>query len=266
MKDTYEDMTSYHEDKTKDDDRDITQNVKSLVRVKRSIHVIEGGRSGFDNTVISPHFYNSINFSILMKEHNEGRLVIGITSANVLEGKTLVAANLAVSLALARQAKTLIVDLNVRKPEIHKIFGVSLAPGFVEALTELPITISQTSLKDLFVLSAGNALNHALAAMQLKPKSIADVRGTPAVGLDQLPAFRDIIYSLAKEFDFVIVDLPSIEETSLPVLFAKQLDGVIAVINAGKTKHRDVNKLLNLLGYNHALGFVVNRANVNELI
>ncbi len=259
-------MTSYREDKTNDEEHEITQNVKSLVRVQRSIHFIEGVRPAFDETVISPQFYNNINFSILMKEHSFGKLVIGITSANISEGKTLVAANLAVSLALARQAKTLIVDLNIRKPEIHKVFGVSVAPGFVEALTEFTISVSPTSLKDLFVLSTGNITNNALTAMQLKSKNITNIKNDPVVGLDQLPAFRDIMYSLAKEFDFVIVDLPSIDEPCLPILFSKQLDGLIAVVSAGKTKHKDVNKLLNLLGYDHVLGFVVNRANMNELI
>ena len=81
----------------------------------------------------------------------------------------------------------------------------------------------------------------------------------PAIGLEQLVEFRNIIFSLEEKFDLVIVDLPSIEEFVVPTLFMKQLNGLIVVVNTGKTKKEEIDKLLKQINVNQVLGFVFNR-------
>ncbi len=61
-------------------------------------------------------------------------MTIGITSANRNDGKTLVAANMAVSLASAYKQNTLLVDMNFRHPKLHNVFGTNQCPGIAEAI------------------------------------------------------------------------------------------------------------------------------------
>jgi len=81
----------------------------------------------------------------------------------------------------------------------------------------------------------------------------------PSLGLNQLSAFRDVIYSLEQEFDIVIVDMPSINNESVPVLFAKQLNGVIVVVDSGKTRREELDTMFRQLNERQVLGFVLNR-------
>lgn len=237
----------------------------TLVRLKRTIHVKEEKATRMDEQRVDARFYNNFDSSMLMKLKSFGKLVIGITSANRSEGKTLVAANLAVSLALSKQAKIVLVDLNIANPDLHNVFGVPLAPGLLEAFSDLSVSVCTTPLKNLCVLPVGNAAENPLAALQLGANGSGLNHHDRGVSPDQLAAFRDITYSLAQEFDFVIVDLPSVEEASWTTLFTKQLDGVIVVVSAGKSKQGEINKLMNLLGQDLVLGFVFNRASINEL-
>lgn len=188
-------------------------------------------------------------------------MAVGITSASSGEGKTLVASNLAVSLAVANQRKTVLVDLNVRAPRLHHIFGTELSPGLVEALNEATIRVSKTQIEHLCLLPAGAVGSSPLMTQYV---SFNGERGSgeesgPAVRLEHIAAFRDVLYSLRQEFEFVIVDLPALQEPLVPLLLVRQLDGILIVVNANKTKHEDIQKMFRHVNKNQVLGFVFNR-------
>lgn len=240
--------------------------VQTLVRLKRKIVIREEKGARLDAARVDARFYNNFDSSMMMKLKSFGKLVIGITSAKRSDGKTLVAANLAVSMSLAKQVKIVLVDLNIANPDLHNVFGVPLAPGLMETFSDLTVNVCTTPLKDVCVLPVGNVTENPLTALQLGSNGLGQKELDRSVGPDQLAAFRDITYSLAQEFDFVIVDLPPVEEASWTTLFTKQLDGVIVVVSAGKSKQEEINRLMNLLGQDLVLGFVFNRASINELV
>jgi Mrp family chromosome partitioning ATPase len=211
-----------------------------LIRLAKTIIIISDGAGEIDGQIVAPQYYNCFNYSLLPQEQTEVKLVLGITSPNPKEGKTLVASNLAVALAMSQQRKTVLVDLNIQEPHIHKVFGASLSPGLVEAFTDVRIYVSATEIKDLYILPAGGGMARPL-------------------GLDQLSFFRDVIYSLAQEFDFVIVDMPSMNVPGFPILFANHLNGLFVVLNVGKTKRADVDRMFRLLNEGQVYGFVFNR-------
>jgi Mrp family chromosome partitioning ATPase len=84
--------------------------------------------------------------------------------------------------------------------------------------------------------------------------------------LDQLSMFRDVIYSLMQGFDFVIVDMPSMNVPGFPVLFASQLNGLFVVLNAGETKRGEIDKMFRLLNESQVYGFVFNRYKEDGLL
>ncbi len=228
-----------------------------LVRLIRTI-VVNPQRGKFiDENVVKFKYYNSFNYSILARESESGTLTLGVTSPSPKDGKTLVACNLAVSFAMGTQKKTILVDLNAAHPCLHSVFGVSLSPGLAEALGDGNIHVSETAIENLSVLSAG----HQIAPRDGSPAHLAGTNTTPPTpfGLDQLTAFRDVMYSLAQEFELIIVDMPSINYEGVPVLFANYFNGLLVVIDSGRTKQEDLDRMFHHVNERQVLGFIFNR-------
>ena len=232
-----------------------------LVRLLKPVAVTPATGKAIDGAVVSPRFYNRFNFSLLAKDGPGLSIAIGVTSANAGEGKTLVASNLAVSLASANQRDTVLVDLNIALPRLHSIFGARLTPGLVEALAGSVIQVSETKVNHLYILSSGNVGSNPVIAERMVAAGRREPghHFNPSLGLEQVAAFRDIMYSLKQEFDFVVVDMPSIREPSVPALLSHQMDGLIVVVDTNRTKQEDIRKMFTRVRENQILGFVFNR-------
>ena len=138
-----------------------------------------------------------------------------VTSASPGEGKSTVAANLAVVMAQAGR-RTLLVDADLRRPRVHHQFGINRLPGLSDALNggDLePVPVAD----DLYVLPAG----------ALVPN--------PAEHLGSA-AFRDLVARLRESYDMIIFDAPPVMAATDPVLLSTQMDGTILVASSGKTK------------------------------
>lgn len=240
---------------------------QQLVRLLKAVVVRPERGKSIDSSEVSPRFYNCFHYSMLMKESTEVNLTIGITSANPGEGKTLVAANLAVSLAVANQRETALVDLNFQSPSLHRIFGTEQTPGVVEALSEATIQVSRTQLERLYLLSAGNVRGSLLATEYVSNngKSTSDGQAGATAALEQVAAFRDVLYSLRQEFEFVIVDMPAIYKPPASLLLMHQMDGILVVVNANKTKHEDLQRVFRQVNQKQILGFIFNRVRDDTL-
>lgn len=226
------------------------------VRVFKPVTISPFKTRRVDPETVAFKYYDSFNYSVLTNEYKNIRLTLGVTSANPGEGKTLVASNLAVSLALAHEKKTVLVDLNVRCPRIDAVFGTPQGPGLVEALRGDEITVWPTQIEYLSVLPVGGG--HTVSAR--KPASpFKKPQGAPAVRLSQLSEFRDVLYSLEQEFEFIIVDVPAINGRDFPILYAGQLEGLIVVIDSLRTKKSDLERMFRVVNEKQVLGFVFNR-------
>ena len=235
------------------------QTGQHLVRLLKPITFRSDVAKFIDERVVAPQFYNCFNYSLLAKDQSNFNLTIGITSANPGEGKTLVAANLAVSLAISNQVETVLVDLNIRNPKLHSIFGAKLSPGLVESLGDNSIQVVPTKIKHLYVLPAGNPLGNP----QVIDRMVGSQQSTPkrvSLGLEHLAAFRDVVYSLKQTFEFVIIDMPAIREPRIPIQLTHQMDGLLVVVDANKTKHPDVERTFGRLNRDQILGFVINHS------
>lgn len=232
-------------------------NDSKLVRLIKSVVVNPEKGKYVDEKIVRFKFYNSFNYSLLSRGNENLNMTVGITSPKQGEGKTLVASNLAVSLAMGSQKKTVLVDLNILNPSLHNVFGVPQSPGLGEAFTNGKVHVYQTAIENLAVLTSG----HFLGTQSEWPLPEGSMRGImkPALGLDQLAAFRDVIYSLEQEFEFVIVDMPSINTEGVPVLFANQLNGLIVVVDSGRTKKEELDAMFHQVNERQVLGFVFNR-------
>lgn len=200
----------------------------------------------YDASTISMKYTNSFNFSKLASIYGNLNMSIGITSANKQEGKTLVASNMAVSLASAYRRTTVLIDLNFKNPQLHKIFDAPLAPGVVEAMTDKTLHVFPTGFENLFLMTAGNYT-------EFSP------------GINHTLVLRQILYTLKGEFDTVILDMPSILPISeFPVHFVNEIDGLITVLDTKHTKQESIKKLYKHIDEKRVIGYIFNRVNEKE--
>jgi Mrp family chromosome partitioning ATPase len=230
----------------------------SLVRLQKTIIFHEHKTATIDTSVVNPNFYNAFDCSSLPEIMTQEKFVLGVTSPGVGDGKTLAAANLAVSIAMSQRKETVLVDFNIGRAQLHKIFDIPLVPGFLDALHDTAIHVSRTHVRHLSVMTAGDPLRKPFEAASLTQGIRTEEKSV--ISLEHLSDFRNLVYSLEKEFDMVIVDLPSIQNSGIPSFFAKQLDGIVVVVNAGITKKGSLDQVLFHLNANNVIGFIFNRA------
>ena len=145
---------------------------------------------------------------------------IMVTSPSPGDGKTTVACNLAAGLALNGR-RILLVDANFRRPEIHKVFGLSNEQGFSDVLNAVAAfdeVIQETQVPNLAVMAAG-------------PKPMNPTE------LFESQLLIDFIERALEEFDHVIFDSGPIMVVAEAQAMAPRVDGVVSVVRA-KTNNR----------------------------
>jgi len=167
--------------------------------------------------------------------------LIAITSGGPREGKSFVAANLAVSYA-RHGMNVLLVDADLRRPQLHTTFGRNRSPGLSEALVD-GNTPSVTTCNEL--------------GLDLVPAGAAV--SDPA-GLVGGQAFRDFLEGASDRYDLVVVDTPPVLVAPDASLIASAVGGTVLVVRQGVTSTKVLVKAHDQLGRSAAsiLGVVVN--------
>jgi polysaccharide biosynthesis transport protein len=168
-----------------------------------------------------------------------------VTSANPSEGKTIVASNLAVSMALSGR-RVLLVDADLRRPRLHDVFNISRTPGLADVITgecRPSEGLSETTIKGLFVLPAGAGV------------------ATPADLLDS-ERLDQLFQSFKQIFDVVILDCPPVMAVSDASIVANAAAAVVVVVAAGSTSTEVAQAALERLTSVKAriVGVVLNKA------
>lgn len=165
-----------------------------------------------------------------------------ITSTIPQEGKSMVAANLACTLARRTHQKTLLVDGDLRRPSVARLFGLGKTPGLSEWLQgeRSPMT-SIYHLEDagLWVLPAGNSPRNPLEAMQ---------SGRLSGLMEQLTSW----------FDWVIIDSPPVLPLADTSVWMRMADGVLLVARQGTSEREHLKRGIEALEPTKLLGAIVN--------
>ena len=216
------------------------------------VPVIAGRKQAADPLLdkgVPPDFqeaFRSLRTSVLFASHNETVRTILVTSTGPGEGKTLVASNLAMSLAQTGQ-RVLLVDADMRRPRVHKIFKRSQEPGLSEftagRLSESKAII-RTAAPGLWLLPAG--------AIPPNPSELLSSERC-----------RRLIKELSEAFDWVIIDSPPVMAVTDASLLAHMVAGVLFVVAAGQATAPAAANALDQLDAAQArfLGAVLNKVN-----
>ncbi|RDX00844.1 CpsD/CapB family tyrosine-protein kinase [Listeria kieliensis] len=145
--------------------------------------------------------------------------VILVTSPEAGTGKSTVSSNLAISYA-QQGKKTLLIDIDMRKPTIHKTFNKPLFRGGLSGVLRKQLDIldacQDTEVENLTVLTSGTL-----------PPNPNELLGSKRMA--------EIIAELREEFEQIIVDAPPVTIVSDALVVAPETDGIILVFRTGKT-------------------------------
>ncbi|MDQ2639196.1 MAG: AAA family ATPase [Pseudomonadota bacterium] len=177
--------------------------------------------------------------------HSSARLIM-MASALPGDGKTFSSINLALSLAREKDTSVVLVDADVAKPHISRIFGVDSEPGLLDALADPGLGIASlilpTDVKGLYILPAGKVRESAtelLASARMKE-----------VASQILAAYQRSV---------VLFDSPPLVVSSESRALAAAMGQVAVVVRAGRTPRRALLEALGYLPESKAAGLVLNQ-------
>jgi capsular exopolysaccharide synthesis family protein len=164
-----------------------------------------------------------------------------ITSTIPQEGKSTIAANLACTLARRKQQKTLLLDGDLRRPNLAKQFGVGKIPGLSEWLNGQADSINIYKLQSLglWILPAGTAPQNPLELMQ---------SGKLSLLMEQLESW----------FDWIVIDSPPVLPLADTSLWSRLADGIVLVTRKGTTEKQQLQRGLEAIDKSKLLGALVN--------
>ncbi len=193
--------------------------------------------------------FRSARTSILLSSLESPPRSIIITSAGPMEGKTTVAGNLALTMAHAG-AKVLLMDADLRKPRLHKIFRLDNQFGLSNLLTvstDTPRALCGVGIDNLYVMGSGPTSPNP-----------SELLGSTRM--------KKLLATLQAGFEFIIIDSAPLISVTDAVLLSPEVDGVVLVIHTEKTSWRIINRAKKQLEDVHAriLGVVLNFVNVRK--
>jgi exopolysaccharide/PEP-CTERM locus tyrosine autokinase len=200
-------------------------------------------------TLLNPHSFEAEQFKILrtnllFSESGKTPRSVMVTSTAAGEGKSYVAANLAVSVAQHVNWNVLLIDCDLRRPNIHRQFGIQNATGlsdYLENGTDLEQLLVKTGIENLTILPAG--------ALPDNPSELLSSLRMAALIEEVASRYKDRL---------IILDSPPPKLTAEAGALARYVDGILLVVKYGSTPRDSVTELISKLGKNRILGAVIN--------
>lgn len=172
-----------------------------------------------DNRSSGAEAYRTLRTNLLFSQLGEELKTVVVTSAGEAEGKTTVASNLATTFA-QQGVRVLVVDADLRKARLHRVFDLEQRPGLTEwVMDEVKVdaAIRETEVERLFVLPSG-----AL------PPNPSEILGSKKM--------RGLMETLREGFELVIFDTPPLMAAGDAAVLGARADGVVLVVRAGETE------------------------------
>jgi succinoglycan biosynthesis transport protein ExoP len=169
--------------------------------------------------------YRTVRTSILLSHADSSPKTICFTSAMPQEGKTVTVSNMAVSFAQL-EGKVLLIDGDLRKPRLHKIFKtrnlVGLS-GFLTGKLAFDEAIQKTSIENIWIIPSGP-----------HPPNPAELLNSKRM--------RELLVKVKGRFDTILIDTPPALAVIDPVIVSSLADCTVFIVQAGKTTRRALAK------------------------
>lgn len=204
-------------------------------KIKRNVHhiqALDSDRIEKNTDFVRAEGFNTLrsNVRICLKKDDHNKVVI--TSPLSGDGKSTCSCNLAISFANTGKS-VVIIDCDMRKPVIHKTFGLSNKNGLADILSRLSSLqdcIQKTKYNNLCIISAGTNVpnpSELLSSNEMK----------------------QLINNLEEQYAYIILDCPPINILSDAVPLFDLVDGLVLVARYGKTTHMDLQKAFSIIEF-----------------
>lgn len=174
--------------------------------------------------------------------HNTKLRSLQVTSSVIAEGKTLVSANLAFTLAKRLSSNVLLIEGDLRKPAVCPLFGVGRRPGIGEwwkqEKAQLCNFIVRLGATTLYLLPAGS-VQHPASILQ-SGRMVSAIR------------------EFEKEFDWIVIDTPPLLPMADSNLWARLADGTLLVVRRGTVSRKALKQALETMDSPKLIGAVLN--------
>ena len=210
-------------------------------KVLEEKRVVAGGYANPQSAV-----FRMLRTHVLQKMRAKNWQTLAITSPTAGEGKSLIAANLAVAMAMESNQTVLLVDMDLRNPSINEYFSLNAQVGlkdYMEGDLNLADVLVNPSIERLVILPGkGRAENSAELLSSAK--------------------MANLVADLKSQYDsrMIIFDMPPILQTDDVLLASNHIDCALLVLEDGKNKESEIVKSTQLLAGNHLLGTVLNKS------
>jgi protein-tyrosine kinase len=188
--------------------------------------------------------FRSLRTRISRAENGRALRAIIVTSPAKGDGKSLTAANLALTMAQEFQHRVLLLDADLRRPTLHQLFGISEAPGLTDVL------MGAASLEDALVPLD----EHHLTVL---PSGVPATHPAELLGS---AAMRRTLDMLRTRFDRVVLDMPPVAPLADVQIVSAMADAVLMIVRAGVTQKPAIERALAGLEAGKVLGLVLNEA------
>jgi capsular exopolysaccharide synthesis family protein len=188
--------------------------------------------------------YRSVRTRIRQAENGRPLRALVVTSPGKGDGKSLTAANLSLTMAQEFQQRVLLVDSDLRRPTIHRLFGLQQSPGLVD------------------VLMGGATLEEALVGVPEHHLTILPSGPVPTHPAELLgsSAMRRLLDTVRTEFDRVLLDMPPVAPLADVSIVAAMADGLLMIVRAGATTKPAIESALAGLDGSKVVGIILNEA------
>ena len=184
-----------------------------------SVATVHSSRSRFSES------FRGIRTALQFSSHRKNLNLLQITSPLPGDGKSTFVSNLAASAANAGK-KVLVIDADMRRPQIHKIFGLEIHDGLADLLGEsldISDVIKETQVEGLSIISAG-----------VPPENPAELLSGDL--------FKSTLKMLKQQYDLVIVDGPPVLAVSDPSVISNCVDGVMLILKIPQGRSQHIQK------------------------
>lgn len=193
-------------------------------------------------TSLAAEQYRSLRTRLKRAASGRALRAIAVTSPAKGDGKSLTAANLALTMAEEFQQRVLLVDADLRRPSVHQLFGLAKGPGLAD------------------VLMSGAELEHALVTLPEHHLTILPAGVPPAHPAELLGSatMRRLLDALRSRFDRILIDVPPVAPLADLHVLAPMVDGLLMIVRAGVTQKPAIERALSGLDPSKVLGLVLN--------
>lgn len=172
--------------------------------------------------------YKTMRTNLIFSLSTSDKKIITVSSSLPGDGKSTIAANLAIALSQLDGNKVLIIDADMRKPVMHRLFNVKNNVGIAEYLGKMnqkSECIQKSSVPNLYIIPSGSL-----------PPNPSELLGSEQMA--------NLLSEVSKEYDYILIDMPPVNIVSDPLTIGGKISGMVVVTHYGKTTYDDIDELM----------------------